>query len=497
MNEATTLCTDRRGAVMLIGIFMAAVLVGILHYLMGVGDAIIARESVQDGADATAFAAAVYHARGMNVISMINLIMASVLGALIAAKVLQVLVVGANVIACFLFQTDVGGTVCQATARLEPGLEESISHVSEVVTRVLKGLNTASRGVAKGMPRVAEARSTTVLPDYQPAMQLGFAASVSMVSPTPGEMDVSDRAGAPALTGRERLGLPVILDSFPMLCQAARKSVSDGSVLSLPTAGISAGDLASFAGPLLGDALAAVPAYYCVGAEDQAVAHFTKTICAEADKQVDAANAADPPVSSGSSGAHRNRYTAKNCGARVSDGLRAGNLSRPPGTSGANGTGGGGYSPVAIKAGGDGGQAEGDANRALKGGADEAPMKVYPPATFGSDYYAVWSFAYASRLASSSQSNSPGWFFAEAEFYYDIADGGFSFGDGQSQAFPEDAMWNMRWRARLRRLRAPAPAIDSIIAPVIGEHAKGANRLAAGALPAHMRDIDDMTNVVH
>jgi hypothetical protein len=45
--------------------------------------------------------------------------------------------------------------------------------------------------------------------------------------------------------------------------------------------------------------------------------------------------------------------------------------------------------------------------------------------------------------------------FAQAEFYYDQS--------GDWEDMKEDAMWNMRWRARLRRVRTPAPTVASML----------------------------------
>ena len=64
--------SDERGAIMVLGIFMCTCLVGILWYLAGIGDAIIYRERMQEASDAVAFSAAVIHARGMNLIVLIN-----------------------------------------------------------------------------------------------------------------------------------------------------------------------------------------------------------------------------------------------------------------------------------------------------------------------------------------------------------------------------------------------------------------------------------------
>jgi hypothetical protein len=63
---------DTRGAVMFIGVFFACFLIGSLWFLIGIGDAIVFREKAQEAADASVFASAVIHAKGMNMIAFIN-----------------------------------------------------------------------------------------------------------------------------------------------------------------------------------------------------------------------------------------------------------------------------------------------------------------------------------------------------------------------------------------------------------------------------------------
>jgi hypothetical protein len=125
-----------------------------------------------------------------------------------------------------------------------------------------------------------------------------------------------------------------------------------------------------------------------------------------------------------------------------------------------------------------------------------SPKKVYPPAVCGNDYFAVWSFVddappqstadqmiqVASWGAAVPPSQSP-WSttgFAKAEFYFDRGMGEFSFGQGaneperpQVENSPDappggvDVMWNMRWRARLRRFRPPIVPIGSMLGEVL------------------------------
>jgi hypothetical protein len=73
-RRAAKLATDQGGAVMLIGLLLALAVVGALWCLIGIGDAILAREVSQEAADSAAFTNAVIHARGMNFIAFINII---------------------------------------------------------------------------------------------------------------------------------------------------------------------------------------------------------------------------------------------------------------------------------------------------------------------------------------------------------------------------------------------------------------------------------------
>jgi hypothetical protein len=71
---------DTRGAVMFIGVFFACFLIGILWFMIGIGDAIVFRERAQEAADASTFASAVIHAKGMNMIAFINVVLLAVVG---------------------------------------------------------------------------------------------------------------------------------------------------------------------------------------------------------------------------------------------------------------------------------------------------------------------------------------------------------------------------------------------------------------------------------
>src|SRR5262245_14650498 len=91
MRDKGTLLSDQRGAILVIAVFMAAFMVGCLWYIIGIGDAALYRQKMQDGADAAAYVSAVYHARGMNILAVMNLVMAAILAVIIALKVAQII----------------------------------------------------------------------------------------------------------------------------------------------------------------------------------------------------------------------------------------------------------------------------------------------------------------------------------------------------------------------------------------------------------------------
>lgn len=74
-GAAHDLVGDQRGAVMLTGLFMSCFLIGALWFVVGIGDTVVFRDKMQEAADVGAFSSAALHAKGMNFISLCNLVM--------------------------------------------------------------------------------------------------------------------------------------------------------------------------------------------------------------------------------------------------------------------------------------------------------------------------------------------------------------------------------------------------------------------------------------
>lgn len=166
------LLSDESGATMVIGVFMAAMLVGFLYYMYGMGSVIIHRDRLQDAADSGAFAAAVIHARAMNILSILNMIMAvfAIVGA--AFRIAQDIVfwsafwawIGCSWPYC------VDAVRHTADYRSTRSRASNIESYMETLTRITHGVAVLVR---EGAPIMAQARVVTWSEHYDPTTNIG------------------------------------------------------------------------------------------------------------------------------------------------------------------------------------------------------------------------------------------------------------------------------------------------------------------------------------
>lgn len=201
------------------------------------------------------------------------------------------------------------------------------------------------------------------------------------------------------------------VDNFARLCRAAGKVLAEGpadtinSVINVP--GLS--KVMQWVGDIVGWIVSSVPSYFCGSDTQVPVQQVAQAACSKGNSAAKSAKG-------------KKAKPIANCQSNVSGQVQSAATTTETA----------------------------DTNK-------RTPMKVYQAATFGTDYYAVWGFAETSAMAGSP------WFYSEAEIYYDKGFGDFTFGFGNVQTWSEDAMWNMRWRARLRRFRTPTPAVAGIL----------------------------------
>lgn len=181
-NETTEdqgLLRDQAGATMVMGIFMAMLLVGLIYYVWGIGDAVMVRERMQDASDTAAFSAAVIHARGMNLISLMNMIMAALAVVGATLTVIGNMLSFATTAAAFVcaFCGPWCGSCCDACPHaVRHGLEyvEELAvdlAVGYAVEGLMEGLHAFCLGLRVGVPLSAQAKVQSYADVYAPVTE--------------------------------------------------------------------------------------------------------------------------------------------------------------------------------------------------------------------------------------------------------------------------------------------------------------------------------------
>ena len=431
---------DQSGAITVMAVFMAAFLIGIMFWMSGTGDAIIYREVMQDASDATAFSAAVYDARGMNMIALINLIMAAFMAVMIFLNIVfYILQIAAAVTAASIILFPLSPPIEDAADMF---VEPAINTYTPIAYSWLKGLNIAADGMAVLMPWVAEAKSVSVAASYGTPVSSGFTASVSQV---PGIIAATAISTVGIPTGAPRIGLPVSNGPFSNLCKEGGQIVDNLFNLGLGAFNVpGSGAVESILSTALQAALQWFPQFFCGRAPfDQAAAQSNIDQSCNAQEQAWVRDPHNHGVPFNMAQCQHDETT------RAQEAQWTGQQS------------------------------------------DEAPKIVFLGAFAGSDYFTVYSWTQGTFRTMGGGGvdvaawrpgavNTPGspHSFAKAEFFFD--QGASSAGNGQplssfveNSVLPQsvtgiavNAMYNMRWRARLRRYRYLTPALGGALAGI-------------------------------
>jgi hypothetical protein len=357
----------------------------------------------------------------MNMIALTNMIMASILAVLIALKMLQtmnVIMTTLTCIACPSGQPECA--YCSAGDDFEPKVQAAIEKQEKVAAKLLPLLSRLQRVVAWTTAYVALSKSKEIAEHYTPSVTGGVVLSPSMVPCEPGGC-----AG--------KLGLPVQEAEFGKLCDKTSAHVAEiaffwmtGNRLKTLKEG-----LLKYAGSLT-DGL---PSALCGGAGAAGTSADIKELARQACIGIKKREQEKYEEEHGDSDGFD--FDLKKCQQTKQRQLKA----KLGGATGGE---------LSI---------------------DEISHKqIYEDAELGGFYFQVYGFANADAswprrndkgitIASQAGGMSVpnGLFnamrFAQAEFYFDRA--------GSWQDNADQALWELAWRARLRRARAMPPDLTA------------------------------------
>jgi len=159
--DRARLSSNDRGAIMVIGVFMAIVLVGLLFYIAGVGQLVFRRERMQDAADAVTLATAIGHARGMNLIAFINMVMAALVAIVLALKIIELMLTGlALILVAISWFVPPAAAAVPIVNNVRTIVKDVHDAAREIVDNILIGLNMAERAIKIITPTQAVLTST-------------------------------------------------------------------------------------------------------------------------------------------------------------------------------------------------------------------------------------------------------------------------------------------------------------------------------------------------
>ncbi|CAN5923794.1 hypothetical protein BH11MYX4_BH11MYX4_10270 [soil metagenome] len=163
---------DKRGAIMLMGLCMSCFLIGSLWFLIGIGDAIVFRDTMQEATDHATFTSAALHAKGMNFISACNLFIL----ALIAVHIIMGLI------------HDILLAICIISLGFGCGAWVSWRRVYTTYSKIFKpiagGLHLAEVAASFGYPLLGAYKGYTTGNDYGGFGPKKHSVSMYVVSPS-------------------------------------------------------------------------------------------------------------------------------------------------------------------------------------------------------------------------------------------------------------------------------------------------------------------------
>ncbi|WP_394829559.1 hypothetical protein [Pendulispora albinea] len=218
---------DDKGAIMIMGLFMSISLIGALWFILGIANAIIIRDTAMEAADHAVFSAATVHARGMNYISALNLIMFAltivyVLFCLIADTLIAIAAVMLWGKVPFLGCIGVPGpnaVIGAPACRIGHTIADVGSKYAGGIDPVMKALGALETVIQMGFPAVAEVSSFTIAEKYKIEANTVALKGV-LITPALIPVKSINQSDKP-------IGLPVYAEKNDYLCDRSFNVVKD------------------------------------------------------------------------------------------------------------------------------------------------------------------------------------------------------------------------------------------------------------------------------
>lgn len=144
---------DTRGAILVFGLFGASFLVGMLYYTVSLGEVLMQREGMQQAADASASSVANLSARGMNMIAVINIMMAAIITILMPVRAMLPAYQKVAAMPCLDPCTC---AIVADGARASAQLQGISQRAEQQAANALRALSDAQNAIAQNAPKMGQ-----------------------------------------------------------------------------------------------------------------------------------------------------------------------------------------------------------------------------------------------------------------------------------------------------------------------------------------------------
>jgi len=499
-KRSESLHADTRGAVLVVGVAMGLLMVGALWHIVSVGDAILWREQLQDGADSAAFENAVWNARGMNIIVFLNILMSAVMAVLVVLNGLYIFfsaalaALHAAKLACLFawFPSGITQVLCAASIIGPPigtpaqqAVGRARDAAARTVPRFIEGIRTGERIVATVTPLVGIKEATLKTRAAYGMLATGISTSI-----------------VPSVGRFQRMGtgvsLPVVFGDESKLCEKAGEFVPNEILALMEEAGLDGGlptQVLEFFQGLAGQIAGNLSAVFCGNRSPSDITALHDMFMDVADTECKTARQFGR-MEDGEFTEHQREMldqesrdaTGGDPAQRAEEREKREQQIRDMQDfwSDSTGTGTGTNGSFDLEQCTQAKFDEQNAQAATETSQGYKPADVWGDTANGDFFMQSWGFSYDQppRLArddrglsyvdggSTAQlrdANVRSLGTAQAEMYWDPIDC-----DGTWGGCKDEAMWKMRWKARLRRLHNPVEMAARAIVDIVVDEVVGA-----------------------
>ncbi len=188
---------DEAGNVIVLYIAAALLLVGMVWAIIGTGQRVVQKETIQTSADAAAFSAAVIKAKGMNIIAFCNLVMALLMAVIMLLRLINDALIVAVAFALALSWTGAGAALASALQTAQQEYQQLDNQIEPRILDVMNAFAELERAVQESFPALSlvEAYQVGTHSEYQQNFGKGQLVTIAWPLPVGNDLKLPAQDG--------------------------------------------------------------------------------------------------------------------------------------------------------------------------------------------------------------------------------------------------------------------------------------------------------------